>query len=85
MTSFIGRREDEYALLFRHLLPRQLLVEGEIQLENIHVRLPEESQRPVCRMFRDDGRDLLDRDAASLRDARGLQFGVRWADIRIES
>ena len=60
-----------------HLLPRQPLVEGEIELEHIHPRLTDKPEPRPFGCLGEERSHGLRRDPARLRHANHLKLGVR--------
>ena len=63
---------------------RQIRIEGEVQLQDVHARLADESEPRMLGEARDQRPDRGGVGAAGLGDARGLNVGVRRADVRIQ-
>ncbi len=65
--------EVEAKLPARHALRLRLPVEREVELEHVHARLAEESERAAVRVLLDEREDVVERQAPLLGDAGRLE------------
>src|SRR5512132_2841288 len=61
------------------------LVQGEVELEDVHARLAEEAEGAAVRIVVDQLEDVCERKAADPRDAGSLRTGVGARDVRVEA
>ena len=64
---------------------RGLGVEREVELEDVHARLAEETERAVVGVIVDEVEHVLERKATGLGDSRSLQPGVLGRDVGVET
>src|SRR5438094_451453 len=66
-------------------LAKEPLVQREIELQDVDVRLPKEAEGSILCVLRDQRVYLVDGKAPRLGDVRRLKFGVAGADVGVEA
>jgi hypothetical protein len=69
----------------RLLFARELLVQREVQLQDVDVRLAQDPEAAAARVLSHELPLLFERDSTCLRDSGGLEFGITRTDVRIET
>ena len=64
---------------------RKCLVQGQIELEDVDMRLSEKAHDAPCRVFDDQGSDLVRGDTSSGRNSRDLSIRIGGTDVGIQA